>query len=113
MKDLIACCGIDCESCDARIATVNNDDKMREETAQKWNVQFNSTDITADSINCTGCRIEGPNFAYCTICEIRSCVQAKGFITCGDCEEIDACKIVGSILEHVPGAKANLTDNGA
>ncbi len=24
MKQLIACCGLDCESCDARIATVEN-----------------------------------------------------------------------------------------
>ena len=27
MKQLIACCGLDCENCDARIATINNDDK--------------------------------------------------------------------------------------
>jgi hypothetical protein len=109
MKLLIACCGIDCESCDARIATVNNDDKLREKTAQKWSAQFNSPDITADSINCTGCRIEGAKFAHCNFCEIRNCVQAKGFTTCGDCEEIDTCKIVSSIFEHVPGAKENLT----
>ena len=32
MKQLIACCGLDCENCDARIATINNDDKLREET---------------------------------------------------------------------------------
>ncbi len=25
MKQLIACCGLDCESCDARIATVRDD----------------------------------------------------------------------------------------
>ena len=36
MKQLIACCGLDCESCDARIATVKNDDELREKTAQKW-----------------------------------------------------------------------------
>ena len=35
MKQLIACCGLDCENCDARIATINNDEKLREETAQK------------------------------------------------------------------------------
>ena len=29
MKQLIACCGLDCENCDARIATINNDDKLR------------------------------------------------------------------------------------
>ena len=28
MKQLIACCGLDCESCDARIATVKNDNEL-------------------------------------------------------------------------------------
>ena len=25
----IACCGLDCEKCDARLATINNDDKLK------------------------------------------------------------------------------------
>ena len=36
MKDLIACCGLDCEKCDARKATLNNDDTLREKTARLW-----------------------------------------------------------------------------
>lgn len=35
MKDLIACCGLDCENCDARKATVNNDDALRKKTAKQ------------------------------------------------------------------------------
>lgn len=30
MKDLIACCGLDCENCDARKATITNDDYNRQ-----------------------------------------------------------------------------------
>ena len=33
MDQLIACCGLDCEKCDARIATVTSDDALREKTA--------------------------------------------------------------------------------
>ena len=87
MKQLIACCGLDCENCDARIATINNDDKLREETAQKWSVMNNTSEITPETINCTGCRVDGSKFAYCShYCEIRNCVQTKGFNTCGDCK---------------------------
>ena len=43
MKQLIACCGLDCENCDARIATINNDDKLREETARKWSIMNNTS----------------------------------------------------------------------
>ena len=83
MKQLIACCGLDCESCDARIATVENDNELKEKTARK--------------------------FAYCSeYCEIRKCVQKKGFNTCGDCMELDTCQIVGSIFQHAPAAKENL-----
>ena len=36
MNKMIACCGINCETCEARIATIKNDDKMRVEVAKKW-----------------------------------------------------------------------------
>ena len=29
MNKLIACCGLDCEKCDARVATLHNDGKLR------------------------------------------------------------------------------------
>ena len=108
MKQLIACCGIDCEYCDARVATVANDDKLREETAQKWSAMYNSSNIVAKSINCMGCRFDGPKFSHCNDCEIRNCVHEKGFNTCGDCKELNNCQIVGFVLQNVPGAKENL-----
>ena len=109
MKSLIACCGIDCETCDARIATAANDNNLREETAKKWREMFNAPDITADLINCTGCRTEGAKFTQCNVCEIRKCATEKGFNTCGDCGELEICQTVGFVLQYVPEAKANLT----
>ena len=32
-NQLIGCCGLDCEACDARIATITNDNALREKTA--------------------------------------------------------------------------------
>ncbi|MGM9794578.1 MAG: DUF3795 domain-containing protein, partial [Candidatus Cryptobacteroides sp.] len=34
MNELIGYCGLDCGQCDARIATVNNDDELRARTAK-------------------------------------------------------------------------------
>ena len=102
MKQLIACCGLDCESCDARIATVKNDNELREKTAQKWSAMNNAPEITAATINCMGCRADGVKFAYCSVyCEIC-------FNTWGDCDELDSCQIVGAVLQHAPGARENL-----
>ncbi|PLX08005.1 MAG: hypothetical protein C0596_08640 [Marinilabiliales bacterium] len=108
MKELIACCGLNCEECDARIAYVTNDDNLREITAEKWRKQYNSDEITADMINCTGCRIEGVKIVHCAECKIRICVEEKGFATCADCTDIDSCETVGWLHNVVPQAKMNL-----
>ena len=106
MKQLIACCGLDCEGCDARIATVRNDNELREKTARKWSVMNNAPEITAATINCMGCRADGVKFAYCSdYCEIRN---KKGFNTCGDCKELNSCLIVSAVFLHATNAKENL-----
>ena len=53
MNQLIGCCGLDCEKCDARVTTVTNDDALREKTAALW-TKLNGVTITPEMINCTG-----------------------------------------------------------
>ena len=36
MKKYIAFCGLDCEFCEARFATANNDDALRRKVAKEW-----------------------------------------------------------------------------
>ena len=36
MNKMIACCGINCETCEARLATINDDDQLRKEVSRKW-----------------------------------------------------------------------------
>lgn len=57
-NQLIGCCGLDCETCDARIATITDDNTLREKTAALW-TELNGVTITPDMIHCTGCRVEG------------------------------------------------------
>jgi hypothetical protein len=108
MERLISCCGLDCVTCDAWIATIKDDDELRKAVADKWRIAFNAPDITAAMINCTGCREEGVKFSHCEMCEIRKCVKAKGFETCGDCQELGTCTIVAAIHKFVPEAIVNL-----
>lgn len=110
MEKLISCCGLNCATCDARTATINNDDALRKTTAEKWRVGYNAPDLTFTMINCTGCREEGAKFSHCEMCEIRNCVKARGFNTCGDCPEMETCVIVSGVHKYVPEAKANLRD---
>ena len=108
MEKLIACCGLNCASCDAQIATITNDNELRAQTAEKWKVQFNAPHITTEMINCTGCREAGVKFSHCDMCEIRNCVKSKGMQTCADCDQLDTCPMVKGVLQFVPEALENL-----
>ena len=108
MEKLIACCGLNCATCDARIATVKNDDELRKVTAEKWKQMYSAADLTPEMINCTGCREPGVKFSHCNECEIRNCVKAKGYDTCGDCNEMETCTIVAGVHKYVPEAITNL-----
>lgn len=107
MEKLIACCGIDCNTCDAKKATAANDDALRAKTAEQWKVQFNA-DITPEMINCTGCREPGVKFAHCAQCGVRNCVKSKGLQTCAECERLENCELTKDIHAYVPDALANL-----
>jgi hypothetical protein len=85
-----------------------NDDRLREATAEKWRTAYNNHELSAAMINCTGCREEGAKFSHCEVCEIRKCATAKGFNTCGDCNELETCVIVSAVHKYVPEALNNL-----
>lgn len=113
MKEMIACCGLDCEKCDAYLATIHNDNALREKTAKRWS-ELNNAPITPEMINCMGCRIDGVKTPYCdSMCEIRKCVRKKELVTCGDCAELENCPVVGAILENSDDALANLKGENA
>ena len=107
-NQLIGCCGLDCETCDARIATLTNDDELREKTAALW-TKLNGVAITPDMIHCTGCRMEGAKTPFCDkLCPIHNCVQEKNLNTCADCEQMDGCPMLGSIAANSPFVLENL-----
>ena len=108
MKKLIAYCGLDCEKCDARTATLNNDNALREKVAKLWS-EMNGVEITAEMINCKGCRADGVKTPFCdSMCPIRQCALGKVYETCGNCSEMDNCKIVGMVISNNSEALENL-----
>ena len=97
MNEYIAYCGLDCEACDARIATIQDDNELREKVAKEWS-EHNGVEITPDMINCSGCRIDGVKTPYCdSLCPIRQCALHRGYETCGECSEMKTCEKLGMI----------------
>lgn len=108
MKDLIGYCGLDCEKCDAYIATINDDQALREKTAKLWS-ELNNATILPEHINCDGCRMNGVKTVFCdSLCGIRKCALNKCVSTCSDCSELETCPTVRGILENNPSALKNL-----
>ena len=108
MKEMIAYCGLDCEKCDAYIATKNNDDKLRAKTAKLWS-KLNNTTIRPEQINCEGCRADGAKTVFCdNLCSIRKCAIDSEVTTCGDCPSMEECQLLAKITADNPDAYKNL-----
>ncbi len=108
MKDYIAYCGLDCEVCEARIATVNHDEALRQKVAALWS-ELNGVTITPEMIRCEGCRIDGVKTPYCdALCPIRRCAAEKGVETCGSCAGMDGCEKLAAVTAGNPAALENL-----
>jgi hypothetical protein len=101
---MIGYCGLDCDQCEAFIATQNNDDALRVKVAEEWAKLYNAL-IKPEHINCTGCRSAGVKTYYCDqLCEIRKCATKKSISTCAECCDYP-CSVLDHILEMAPQAK--------
>jgi hypothetical protein len=108
MEKIIACCGMDCAACEAYIATVNNDDELREKVAEKWSRMFESC-FKPEDINCMGCTgPQGPHVAYCLECPIRKCAIEREIPNCAHCPEFPCAKLNVHLEFVAPGARETL-----
>ena len=108
MRNMIGYCGLDCEKCDAYIATINDDQALREKTANLW-AELNNAPILPEHINCEGCRGDGVKTGYFNgLCGIRQCALKKGMTTCGECPDIEKCQTVAIVISNDPDALKNL-----
>ncbi|MFH0879523.1 MAG: DUF3795 domain-containing protein [Lentisphaerota bacterium] len=104
---LMSYCGLDCEKCEAFIATQKNDDALRGKVAGEWAKLYNAP-ILPEHIHCTGCRGNGVKFYYCEqLCAIRKCASGKGLEHCAACADF-ACETLKPVFGFAPDARKNL-----
>jgi hypothetical protein len=111
MDKMIAYCGLVCTSCPAYVATQADDRDALEKVAAQWRKQFNSPEITADSILCDGC-LEGNGgrlTGYCSMCEIRACGMERGVANCAHCDDY-ACDKLKGFFSQAPDAQKVLDE---
>ena len=108
MATMIAVCGLDCAVCEAYLATQANDEAAKEKVAAKWRVEFNSPNITAQSVTCDSClATSGRLCGHCLECEPRLCAVGRGLPNCAHCPEY-GCEKISSLLKFMPEAKIRL-----
>ena len=82
-RDLMAPCGLYCGTCGVYIATRDRNEKFRA-------VMGNLYGTRPEETECLGCmQPESAEklYAFCKVCKIRDCVQARGYYSCHQCEE--------------------------
>ncbi len=92
METMISYCGLECTTCPAFVARLNDDDELRIKTASEWSKQFNR-EMSKDSIDCAGCLSDGPHGPYCGMCDIRTCGLEKGIENCAHCADYGCDKL--------------------
>jgi hypothetical protein len=76
----VAYCCLECDKCDAYIATQNNDDELWAKVAKQWKMDV-------EKINCDGCKSDNALFN----CEAKKCAVARGLPTCAHCDDFPSC----------------------
>jgi hypothetical protein len=99
---MIAYCGLDCSKCGAYLATQEDDDGKRAETARNWSKMYHA-EITPGQINCHGCKAEGVKFLHCNVCEIRQCCISNHVGHCAACENY-ICSTLSEFIKLAPEA---------
>ena len=104
-KKLAAPCGLYCGACGVYIATLENDEKIREKFSKAFGAPISET-------RCMGCMSDNQDdiFLYCKVCPIKTCVKQKnieGCFQCGDypCSFIDNFPVAEGkkvILRSIP-----------
>lgn len=114
MHELIAYCGLVCQTCPIYLATrdENREQQTRMRThiaslcKEKYGILYGPEDIT----DCDGCRTEqGRLFSASQSCEIRTCARRKGLVNCAHCADY-ICAKLAVFFAAEPDAKTRLDE---
>lgn len=109
MTRFIAACGLDCEACEAYIATQTNDRVLAQKVAEKWGKEFgDGTPFPIEAVSCDGCLTDGPcKGGYCGQCPVRACALKREVENCARCEEY-GCATLQEFWKMAPQLRERL-----
>lgn len=114
IPELMAYCGLRCDSCPIYLATRETDPQeqarkkvgIAELAREHYKMDLKLEDIT----DCDGCRTStGRLFSGCRKCEIRKCAREREYPTCAHCPEYP-CDKLQKFFATDPDARRSLED---
>lgn len=110
----LAYCGLSCETCAIRLATLEPDQSvksgMRTRIAEEL-IKIYGIPASPETIgNCDGCKSNtGRLFTGCTDCPVRLCASGKKLENCAFCNEFP-CEVLERHYAFDPSSKEHLFD---
>ena len=105
---LIAYCGLNCDKCEAYIATQAGDEDAKAKIAEKWRIDYNSPEITAANATCDGMRHGRWPSGRIWPPMSRPGGCAKSLLTCAHCDAYGSCQTLAGFLGFAPSLKDGL-----
>jgi hypothetical protein len=112
VRELVAYCGLSCQSCPIFLATREGDRKkqqrMRAAISRLARKHYGLALGPEDIGDCDGCRTEhGMLFSGCITCAIRNCARQRNVESCAHCPDY-ACEKLQKFFLTDPNAKTRL-----
>jgi hypothetical protein len=114
MAEILAYCGLICQTCPIYLATrqENKEEqaRMRSEISQLLRAYYGLNYGPEEITDCDGCRTEGGRlFPACENCFIRKCAKERGLENCADCAEYP-CSQLEAFFKSELNAKTRLDE---
>lgn len=110
MDEVLAYCGLICQTCPIYLATREPDSKkkleMRIEIARICNEHYGMQYEAEDIGDCDGCKADSGRL-FCESCKIRQCAGGKGVENCAHCH-LYPCKVLAEFFVKDREAKERL-----
>jgi hypothetical protein len=114
VHELVAYCGLTCQSCPIYRATREDDlekqEKMRAAIARHCQEHYGLVLRPEEITDCDGCRTEsGRLYSGCSKCEIRACARQRKVESCAHCTDY-ACEKLQKFFVTDPSAESKLEE---
>ncbi len=109
-QDFVSPCGLYCGVCGVYYATRDKNNKFMEKLIGVYEAKMPGLNLSIEDLQCKGCLSDTVS-VFCRKCNIKSCVQEKGYSGCHQCDDFP-CRHIDEFVMPVGKKVIMSTTNG-